>query len=123
MMVERCKSARHNLIRYLKVYDQETHDLMGRVVDVSHRGMMVVGERPYEPESGPRKLRVMLPETIDTPYFDVEAECRWGGPDVNAELFDGGFEFVNMTDDLKDTLDLVVDELSFEHGLDDDPEI
>ena len=113
MMAERRKSPRHTLVQYLKVYDQETDDLVGRVVDLSGGGMMLVGERPYETETGRRRLRMVFPSTFEgNTHVDFDAECRWSGPDVNTELYDGGFEFVNPTDDLKDTLDLVVEELS-----------
>ena len=122
--MERRKAPRHNLVQYLQVYDQETRDLLGRVVDVSRSGMMVVGNQPYAPEQGTRRLRMMLPANFDErPHIDFEAECRWSGPDVNTDLYDGGFEFVNVTDDLKDTLDLVVEELSFDRPLADDEQM
>ena len=118
---ERRKAPRHNLVQYLQVFDQETEDLVGRVVDVSKKGMMLVGERPYDTDAGTLRLRMVLPPTLDSAsHVDFEAECRWNGPDVNSELYDGGFEFVNPTDDLKDTLDLVVDQLSFDRGIEED---
>ncbi len=114
MAVERRKTTRHSLIEYLQVYDQETKDLVGRVVDVSDSGIMIIGDQPYELNAGTRKLRMVLPKSLEgQEHVDFEAECRWTAPDINDDFFDGGFEFVNLTDDLKDTLDLVVDELSF----------
>ena len=123
MAVERRKATRHSLIEYLQVYDQETKDLLGRVVDVSEKGMMIIGNEPYEPETGTRKLRMMLPKYFEgQEHMDFEAECRWTAPDINDDFFDGGFEFVNLTDDLKDTLDLVVEELSFGRPLESEEE-
>ncbi|MEO1335400.1 MAG: PilZ domain-containing protein, partial [Myxococcota bacterium] len=91
MTLDRRKQTRHALVQYLQVYDQETKDLVGRVVDVSQNGMMLVGNKPYEPEGGPRRLKMVLPKTIDAPEFlEFEAECRWGAQDVNEQLFDGG---------------------------------
>ncbi len=121
MTVERRKATRHSLVQYLQVCDPDSQDLLGRVVDVSDGGMMLVGDNPYEPETGPQRLRLMLPSYLDAPeYVDFEAECRWSGPDINDDLFDGGFQFVGMTEDLKDTLDLVVDQLSFDQPIVED---
>ena len=121
MNPERRKAKRHALVQYLKVLDPDSQDLLGRVVDVSEGGMMLVGEKPYTTEAGPMRLRMMLPSYLDDApeYVEFDAECRWTGPDVNQELHDGGFRFVSMTDDLKDTLDLVVEELSFERSIPD----
>ncbi|MEM7675673.1 MAG: PilZ domain-containing protein [Myxococcota bacterium] len=123
MSADRRKLTRHALVQYLQVYDQQTKDMIGRVVDVSRGGMMLVGNQPYEADGDPRRLKLVLPKTFEAKdSIEVEAACRWSARDVNDQLFDGGFEFVNVNEDLKDTLDLVVDELAFGGSLraDDD---
>ena len=99
------------MVRPVEVYDTETQDLLGRVVDVSESGMMLVGDKPHDSDAGPRRLRMVLPKHADAPeVVELEAECRWSN-DAEQEQY-SGFEFVSDADDVKDTLDLVVDQLA-----------
>lgn len=112
-MKDRRASERHNLIMYLRVHDRITDELVGHVVDVSAGGMMLVSDVPFEPLKT-HHLRVMLPYTEQTDRtLDVDAECRWCGPDANDDYFDAGFKFMNPTAELREIIHGVVEDVGF----------
>jgi c-di-GMP-binding flagellar brake protein YcgR len=86
--------------RYLtKVFDADTGALMGRLVNVSTGGMMLITDRPYE--TGDRySVRVVLPQIIHNQSdIDVEIEVRWCKKDANPDFYGVGFQFLNLCHD------------------------
>lgn len=112
-MKDRREAERHNLYMYLRVRDSETDELVGHVVDVSSAGMMMVSDAPFEPKEI-RQLTIELPYTEQQERtVDLEAECRWCGPDANDDYFDAGFRFVNPTAELRELIHGVVEDVGF----------
>lgn len=113
-MKDRRTAERHNLIMYLRVHDQETDELVGHVVDVSTGGMMLVTDAPFQPKTE-HKLRVVLPytEQDEERTLDIDAECRWCGPDANDDYFDAGFRFTEPNAKLREMITDVVDDVGF----------
>lgn len=113
VMKDRRSAERHNLYMYLRVRDPETHDLIGHVVDVSTGGMMLVSDAPFQPNEV-KQMVVELPYTEqEDRTIDIEAECRWCGPDANEDYFDAGFQFVNPTAELREMINGVVEDVGF----------
>ena len=112
-MIERRKELRHPLIVYLRVHDQGTDELVGQVVDISPSGMMLVSDTPFQ-LNGVEQLRVHLPFTEQTErHIDVQAECRWCGPDINEEYYDAGFKFLNRDLKMVEMINGVVEDMGF----------
>lgn len=112
-MRERRTAERHNLFMYLRVMDRATEELIGHVVDVSAGGMMLVSDTPFVPAKT-HQLRIVLPYTEpDEQTMDIEAECRWCGPDANDDYFDAGFRFLNPSADLRERIRGVVEDVGF----------
>lgn len=112
-MKDRRTTERHNLYMYLRVRDSDTNDIIGHVVDVSSGGMMVVADHPFQLKEV-RKMVVELPYTeSEAATLDIEAECRWCGPDANEDYFDAGFMFLNQTAELRELIRGVVDDVGF----------
>jgi hypothetical protein len=112
-MKERRSAQRHNLIMYLRVHDRATDELVGHVVDVSSGGMMLVSDAPFVPEDT-HELRIILPYTEQTDRsVDVDAQCRWCGPDANEDYFDAGFQFLGANAELREIITEVVEDVGF----------
>ena len=108
-MDERRKHKRRNSIFYIKVYDKETGKIVGRLVDITTGGMMLVSEKPIEIGTV-ADFRMPLPEKIrNIEEISFNAQSVWNGPDVNNEFFDTGFQFIEPS---LETIDLICD--SFE---------
>lgn len=89
---------RRHLIFYLEVYDDQTGELLGHVVDVTTQGMKLVSKNPI-PSAKEYRLRMALPEGyFDQPALSFEAKSLWSYNDINPDFFDTGFEIKNVMD-------------------------
>ncbi|CBL47063.1 Hypothetical protein HDN1F_34800 [gamma proteobacterium HdN1] len=109
------KVARRHLIYYLRVFDQDSGDLLGNLVDISEHGIMLVSDREL-PEDKIFHLRMLLPETVDGSR-DVEfsAKSRWCGNDTNPDFFDTGFELIEPSQEFLAALDRLLEGYMFNH--------
>lgn len=104
---------RRHLIYYLEVYDQESGELLGHLVDITTRGIKLVGKQPLTGKELYR-MRMMLP----TEYFS-EGELRftarplWSSNDINPDFFDTGFEAVDLDERAGAIITSLIEELGF----------
>jgi hypothetical protein len=95
---ERRKFKRRLLVYNLEVFDSESNEPMGRMVDITPEGMMLVREKPVDINSVLR-LSVELPsEIFNTKRVNFTAIAHWCRHDINPDLFDIGLEFTDVTD-------------------------
>ena len=87
---------RKNLIYYLKVFDQSTGNLMGRLADLTQNGLMLLSEEPIPTKKNFKMRLVLMPQMGGKGQIVFEAQSRWCRKDVNPDLFDTGFEFVEI---------------------------
>ena len=87
---------RKNTPHLVNVLDMETGKSLGRVVDITADGMMLVTNHPVN--VGLRvDARVILPVMVQArTEVQVEAEAVWCKPDSNPTYFKVGFQFVNL---------------------------
>ena len=87
---------RKNTPHVVKAFDTDKGKYVGRVVDITADGMMLVAEeqliigRSYT-------MRIILPVMVQH-RTDVTVECRivWCEQDANPSFFKAGFQFVNI---------------------------
>ena len=76
-MTERRKLERHHVSSSLEVYDLDSGQLLGRVVDLHAEGLMLLSETPIELDRT-WALQVNLPMTLNgVSEFTLGAESRW----------------------------------------------
>jgi hypothetical protein len=104
---------RRNLIYYLQVVDRNSGELIGRLVDITVQGMMLVSEQAL-PTNQLFQLRMMLPSgaTIE-PYIDFEAQSVWCQHDLNPTFFNTGFKLLDVTPDIVTIVDDLVTDYGF----------
>ncbi len=85
-MREKRAAPRRDTIYYLEVLDSRTNKPVGRVVDISDGGLLVVCDRP--PETGTRiAATISLPEDIsESASFECLLTVRWRRPDHNPDF-------------------------------------
>lgn len=97
-MQEKRKFERIRCYYYLKVYDKASMADVGSVVDISMKGMRLIGENQFPPDDRYRFL-VKLPKGyILGDSFDIDATVRWCNKNEDAEnrlYYEAGFEFVD----------------------------
>lgn len=104
---------RKNIVYYLEIHDEETGKPLGRLVDMTTKGLKMVSEEPIEVNRLFR-LRVDLPEG----YFmqstlALEAQSMWCTKDINKDYYVTGFSA--LSPDLSDQgiIDNLISHLSF----------
>lgn len=93
-MLEKRKLKRCHLIYYLRVFNKNTQELLGHLVDVHTEGMMLLSETPIETPAN-FQLQMILPEEIlGTQTWNFEAQSKWCGLDANPQFYKTGFQFL-----------------------------
>ena len=87
---------RKNTPHHVKVLDTETGISLGRVVDITADGMMLVTKNQIVPGII-LKVNVILPVMVQARNeVQLEAEAVWCKPDSNPAFYKVGFRFVNL---------------------------
>jgi len=92
------KANRSQLIHYLRVFNDATHEFMGNLGDISAQGMMLYMEAPV-PEGELFSLRMDFPEVFDnikSVYF--QARSIWNRQGDNETVFQAGFELLDCSE-------------------------
>jgi c-di-GMP-binding flagellar brake protein YcgR len=108
-MVERRTRPRKSLFYSLKVYNAETLEQIGRLVDFTQEGLLLHSAKPMELQQL-LKLRIPFPsETGKSQPLDLEARCVWSKKDQTAGVFAAGWRFINPTPDERKIIQYVID--------------
>lgn len=110
---EKRKFKRWYLVLYLRVYIEDTDELLGHIVDISKDGMRLVSDRPT-PINQSFRLWVDVPkESASRQRIHLEAESLWTGKDVNPDFYDTGFRILNISTQALLQLQLLIEEFKF----------
>ena len=96
-MTEQRRHKRNYLIYYLRVFDRNTDELLGHLVDITTEGLMLVSEKPIEANKV-FQLKMDLPEEIrGSKQIPFDAESKWCKNDINPDFYDTGFLLINVS--------------------------
>ena len=94
-MADRRKHKRKHMIYYSKVFDENTDNVTGRLVNLSAEGMMLINEKPIESDKSFR-FRMVLPDEIEGKIIiTLDMTSRWSRGDMNSDYYDTGFQLRN----------------------------
>lgn len=112
---EQRKSKREQTIFYLEVFDAEIEQVLGRVVDMTADGVMLIHEHPLA-VNRIYQLRIMLPrELAGSSQLQFKAECRWCRKSVNEQFFDAGLRITDISAEDGLRVKMVMKYYSFPH--------
>lgn len=107
------KFKRWYLVMYLRVYDQDTQELLGHIVDINKDGIRLVSDKPIALNRMFR-LGVNVPKENSSPQrIFLEAESLWCGRDINPDFYDTGFRILNIGASALLKLQLLIEEFKF----------
>ncbi|NNK12784.1 MAG: PilZ domain-containing protein [Desulfofustis sp.] len=110
--VERCR-----LVFYLRLFDQESKDIIGHLTDISTAGLMLVSVRPIE-KNTIYAVRLILPkEVAGRTELLLKIRCIWCRPDPIPNFHIAGFNFVEIDLEQKKLIDALTEEFSREESL------
>jgi hypothetical protein len=112
-MKEKRKTKRRFLLYYMRVYDAITRQQIGNLVDITPRGVMVVCEHPI-PGGQTTRLRIELTnEVADKPFMEFFARSKWCEPDVIPNMYNAGFEILNLAPEDAKIILRIIEEFGF----------
>ncbi|MFZ1324505.1 MAG: PilZ domain-containing protein [Candidatus Contendobacter sp.] len=101
------------LVMYLRVFNEDTGELLGHIVDINKEGIRLVSAQKI-PLHQIFRLGVDIPrENSPRQRLHLEAESLWSGPDVNADLYATGFRILNPDTRTRIHLQLLIEEFRF----------
>lgn len=113
-MSERRSLKRRHLIYYLRVFNRQSGDLLGHVVDITPEGLMIVGEESL-PLNKTFSISMKLPtELAGVEELNFEGETRWSRKDVNPEFYATGLHMTGLAEEHIELIRTLVNEFGFE---------
>ncbi len=111
-MSERRKIDRKYLIYYLRVFDRNTNQLIGNLVDITTKGLMIMSEIPIN-QNTIFNLAMDLPEPIrDSKKIMFDAKSVRCDQDPNPAFYNTGFEFVSINYEDIETIKALIEEFA-----------
>jgi hypothetical protein len=102
----RRRSLAHNLI----VSDSKTGTQVGQLANLSPEGFMLVTSECLVDKTI-MNLQITLPEkTHERHVILCKAECKWCSRSENSELFEAGFQLLDMNDSIRAELGSIIAE-------------
>jgi len=91
------RSPRKQLILYLDVLDQYTHERLGHLGDISQDGMMIFTDQPLAfDDLKDVSIQLQDLEGFSQETLDCKVKARWAKQDFNPKIHCIGCEFINM---------------------------
>ncbi|OWL90339.1 PilZ domain-containing protein [Halopseudomonas aestusnigri] len=107
-MTERRRLERHQMSSSLEVFDLDTGDHLGRVVDLHEEGLMLLSNRPVDLNRA-FALQVNLPMTLNgVNEFLLDAESLWNRVSINGEQFWTGMHFIDLPEESRQCISKMV---------------
>ena len=96
-MQNRRKTIRRYLLYFVRIYDSSTSQQIGNLVDITTKGVMIVGPSPI-PENKTIQLRLELTADVaDKPFMEFMANSKWCHPDLDPSMYNIGFEIKGLS--------------------------
>ncbi|MDR1520779.1 MAG: PilZ domain-containing protein, partial [Planctomycetota bacterium] len=97
---------------YLRVFNRNTGDVIGNLVDITTKGIMILRDSPIE-VGGSYSLRLRWRNHEDRLQLaDFSGVCRWCRPDVNPDFYGAGFTITPANVDDVERISRLIDDLS-----------
>ena len=95
---------RRHLIYYLEVYDDDTGELLGNLVDITTEGLKLVSKKPLEAKKV-FNMRMHLPEGyFAETVLHFQGKSLWSSNDVNPDFYDTGFNAPDLDSKVKNMI-------------------
>lgn len=112
MFEKRRKEKRRGLIYYLEVFDNESGQLAGHVVDITNGGVLIISDFMFEIDKI-FSLKIVLPNAVgEMNSIIFNAECIHCTVAQNKSHFEIGFRFISLDEPFL----LIIDKLIQEYG-------
>ncbi|MDM8523551.1 PilZ domain-containing protein [Desulfococcaceae bacterium HSG8] len=114
-MPEKRKQKRRHLIYYLNVFDRNTDQRIGQLVNITTDGVMLTSEDPIEADTV-FEFKMILPEEIKgIRLVTFDARSRWYRRSVKPRFYDIGFELLDISSEHARIIENLISDFSFQN--------
>jgi len=108
---------RRSLMFYLDCIDTSTSLEIGKVIDITYDGLLILSEHAMKTEVA-KDYRIILPsiEPFKELKIKTRAICRWSRREDTRDLYYNGLEILEKSADFNKTVDLLVEKIGFSNG-------
>lgn len=107
-MSERRSRVRKFTSSYFLVYDRDSGILLGRILDLTPEGAMMISDEPVD-MSAEYQCRMVMPIMVGMRReLNFDAEVRWTRENNKWEWFETGFKFKDLTDADRDLIEELI---------------
>ncbi|OQY59035.1 MAG: hypothetical protein B6245_08700 [Desulfobacteraceae bacterium 4572_88] len=111
--MEKRRAKRKQLFYYLSVFDRNTHERVGQLVNITTRGLMLTSENFVKPDIV-FQLRMTLPQEIKgEEEISFDARSCWCKKGINPDFYDIGFELTDISKKNVRIIENLIYEFSF----------
>jgi hypothetical protein len=105
---------RVHLIYYLRIFDSNSGENIGHLVDITTRGIMMISEHPVSPGKD-FSFKMQLPGVI-TGREEIEftAQSLWCKKDINPDFYVSGCEITNISPQETKTITALINAYGFD---------
>ena len=107
------RNKRWYLVLYLRVFDQDTGELLGHIVDINKEGIRLVSDKSIPPGQTFRLWVDVPKENTPRQRIHLEVESLWSDRDVNPDFYATGFRIHNIGTQALLQLQLLIEEFKF----------
>lgn len=112
-MEEQRRLKRRHTYYYSRIFDEDTKELKGRLVDISTNGMKLISDEPIEIDRT-FQLKMILPIGIEgKKSISFGAKSKWCKKASNPDLYDSGFQLVSISPDNVEVIEHLIQETTF----------
>lgn len=113
-MDEKRELKRRHLIYYLRVFDRNTDQLLGHLVNITSQGIMLISEKPLA-VGVTFELRMKLPAAmVEYEHLDFEAKSVWNGKDSNPNFYDTGLQMIDVAPNKTAIIEDLIERFGFQ---------
>ncbi len=95
-MLERRKGKRSNSGYYLEVFEEETKNFVGRLINITKDGIMLESHEPIEIKKGYRLCMELPNSFVRKPKIILDAKSIWCRKEGDFEKYKAGFQLQNL---------------------------
>ncbi len=111
-MLSRRKLKRRHLIYYLRLFDRNSEELVGHLVDITTEGLKVMSEYPLAVDKR-FQFEMVLPEDMGAERITFDATSVHCEEDINPEFYATGFRIDQIDSDHAELINQMIDEFGF----------
>jgi hypothetical protein len=112
-MHDKRKLKRVHLIYYLRLFDNQTNDQVGHLVDITTEGIMMISEEPT-PLGKDFSFKMQLPGDITgRDEIEFKARCLWCRKDFNPDFYVSGFKIEKTSPKELKTITTLINQYGF----------